>query len=182
MDLAPWRRGRAGTAIGRAVHGVLQLVDLTSADGLTELARGQAVAEGVSAHAAEVERLVRVALAAPIVRDAVATGRYWRELYVGTPVGSRTLEGFIDLLVEGPDGLVVVDYKTDAATSEAEIAAAVERYRLQAASYAVAVEGVLARPVTRAVFLFLRAPGGVEREIRDLAAAKAEVEAILTNG
>ncbi len=181
LDLPPWRRGRAGTAIGRAVHGVLQLIDLTTGEGLADLARGQAVAEGVTAHAPEIERLVRVALAAPIVREAVASGRYWRELYVGTPVGSHTLEGFIDLLVEGPDGLVVVDYKTDAATTAAEIDAAVEHYRLQAASYAVAVEGVLGRPVTRAVFLFLRAPATVEREIGDLAAAKAEVEAILTS-
>jgi len=179
LDLPPWRRGRAGTAIGRAVHGVLQLVDLATADGLTELAHVQAVAEGVSSHAAEIERLARVAIGSPIVRDAVASGRYWRELYVGTAVGQRTLEGFIDLLVEAPDGLVVVDYKTDAATTDAEIDAAVDRYRLQAASYAVAVEGAVGRPVTRGVFLFLRAAGAVEREIGDLAAAKAEVEAVL---
>ena len=31
----------------------------------------------------------------------------------GRPVGGRVLEGFVDLLVDGPDGLEVVDYKTD---------------------------------------------------------------------
>ena len=31
-DEAPWRRGRAATALGRAVHGVLQLVDLHRVD------------------------------------------------------------------------------------------------------------------------------------------------------
>ncbi|HEY5153445.1 MAG TPA: PD-(D/E)XK nuclease family protein, partial [Acidimicrobiales bacterium] len=144
--------------------------------------RSQAVAEGVSSHAGEIERLARVAVEAPIVREAVSRGRYWRELYVGTPVGDRTLEGFIDLLVEGPDGLTVVDYKTDAATTDAEIDAAVARYRLQAAAYAVAVEGALGRPVTRCVFLFLRAAGSPAREIRDLAGAKAEVESVLASG
>ena len=38
--------------------------------------------------------------------------------------------------VELPNGLVVVDYKTDRATSESEIGNAVDRYRLQAAAYA----------------------------------------------
>ena len=181
LDGAPWRRGRAGTAIGRAVHAVLQLVDLADAEGVGELARVQAVAEGVTGHVEEIERLARVAIGAPIVREAVASGRYWRELYVGTPVGPRTLEGFIDLLVETPDGLVVVDYKTDAASDDTEVEAAVARYRVQAASYAVAVEGVLGRPVARAVFLFLRAGGRVEREVGDLDTAKAEVEAILAS-
>ena len=60
---------------------------------------------------------------------------------------------------------MVVDYKTDAAADEADIDASMDRYRLQAAAYAVAVEGVLGRPVTRAVLLFLRATGDVERQI-----------------
>ena len=179
-DTAPWRRGRAGTAVGRAVHGVLQLVDLATGDGLSELAQVQAVAEGVATHAEEIERLARVAINSPIVRAAATSGRYWRELYVGTPIGERTLEGFIDLLVETPDGLVVVDYKTDAATTDAEIDAAVIRYRLQAASYAVAVEGAIGRPVVGCVFLFLRSGGEVEHPLDDLAAATAEVGRVLT--
>ena len=173
-------RGRAGTAVGRAVHGVLQLVDLATGDGLSELAHVQAVAEGVATHAEEIERLARVAINSPIVRAAATSGRYWRELYVGTPIGERTLEGFIDLLVETPDGLVVVDYKTDAATTDAEIDAAVIRYRLQAASYAVAVEGAIGRPVVGCVFLFLRSGGEVEHPLDDLAAATAEVGRVLT--
>ena len=37
------------------------------------------------------------------------------------------------------DGLTVIDYKTDAAPTDADVDSAVARYRLQAASYAVAV-------------------------------------------
>ncbi|HEV2310306.1 MAG TPA: 3'-5' exonuclease, partial [Acidimicrobiia bacterium] len=43
----PWRRGRAGTAIGRAVHAVLQSVDLATGADLDVIARAQAFAEGV---------------------------------------------------------------------------------------------------------------------------------------
>ena len=178
-DQPPWRRGRAGTAIGRAVHGVLQVVDLGTGDGLTASARSQAAAEGVASRADEIERLVRAALASPVVGQAVEGGRYWRELYVGVPLGGRVLEGFVDLLVDGPDGLTVVDYKTDAAPGPAEIDAAVARYRLQGASYAVAVEQALGRPVSRCVFLFLRPDGAIERELTDLAGATAEVRAVL---
>jgi ATP-dependent helicase/nuclease subunit A len=179
LDQPPWRRGRAGTAIGRAVHGVLQVIDLATGDGLAAAARAQAAAEGVAGRAGEVERLARAALEAEVVRRAVAGGRYWRELYVGAPLGSRVLEGFVDLLVEGADGLTVVDYKTDAAPTTADIDAAATRYRLQGASYAVAIEQALGRPVTRCVFLFLRPDGAVEREVADLAAAAAEVRAVL---
>ena len=39
-----------------------------------------------------------------------------------------------------PDGLVVVDYKTDAWRDDADLDAKVARYRLQGASYALALE------------------------------------------
>ena len=151
------RRGRAGTAVGRAVHAVLQVVDLATGAQLADLSRAQAAAEGVADRAGEIERLARSALDAEVVRSAVAGGRFWRELYVGAPVGDRVLEGFVDLLIEEPDGLTVVDYKTDAARTEGDLDRAVGRYRLQAAAYAVAVEQVLGRPVERGVLLFLRA-------------------------
>jgi ATP-dependent exoDNAse (exonuclease V) beta subunit len=178
----PWQRGRAGTAIGRAVHAVLQAVDLSAPDAgpapLAALSRVQATAEGVPERHGEVERLVRVALDAPIVRTAASGARHWRELYVGTPLGDRVIEGFVDLLVEEDDGLIVVDYKTDAARADDEIDAALGRYRLQGATYAVALETRLGRPVRRCVFLFLRARGpAVEREVSDLPAAVAEVRA-----
>ena len=41
----PWRRGRGGTSLGRAVHAVLQTVDLATGRGLDETATAQATAE-----------------------------------------------------------------------------------------------------------------------------------------
>jgi len=170
-----WRKGRGGTAVGRAVHAVLQSVDLATGEGIVELARAQAVAEGVTHRAGDIEAMVRSALDSVEVRRAVAGRRYWRELYVGVPVGKRVLEGFVDLLIEGADGLEVIDYKTDQARTDEELGAAMGRYRLQGAAYAVAVEAATTRPVSRCTFLFLSPDGAVARELGDLEVAKAQV-------
>ena len=171
-DEPPWRRGRAGTAIGRAVHAVLQTIDLATGDGASSLAAAQAAAEGVPDLATVIEQRVRSVLESPSVKAAVATGRYWREVFVAVPVGERVLEGFIDLLYEDADGeLVVVDYKTDGVRNEVDADEAVGRYRLQAAAYALAVSRSLARPVSRCVFVFANPTRWFERELNDLADA-----------
>jgi ATP-dependent helicase/nuclease subunit A len=174
---AVFRRGRAGTSVGRAVHAVLQTVDLATGDGLTRLATAQAAAEGVPALAGDVERLARAALGSDPVREALAAGRYWREAFVSAEHEGVLVEGFIDLLYETPAGLVIVDYKTDSVRDDAEIAAAMDGYRLQGATYAYALQRNLGRPVAGCRFLFLR--GGEPRVIAvdDLPGAVAEVQA-----
>ncbi|HZP29704.1 MAG TPA: UvrD-helicase domain-containing protein [Acidimicrobiia bacterium] len=186
-DRPAWRRGRAGTAVGRAVHAVLQTVALSSGAGLGPTARAQALAEGVPEREGEIRRLAESALAAPVVRAAVEGGwRAWREVPVATEVGGVLLEGFVDLLVEQPDGdLVVVDWKTDGVRAPdggggEELDAALARYSVQGAAYALALESVLGRRVARCVFVFARAPGGaVEREVVDLGARIDAVRAEL---
>lgn len=172
----PWRRGRAGTAVGRAVHAVLQSIDLETGAGLDATARAQALAEGVADREGEVRDLVASVLATPLVREAVTQGwDSWRELPVAAEVGGILVEGFIDLLVRSPDGLVVVDYKTDVVASDADVGAAVRRYALQGAAYAVALEAALGEPVIRCVFVFARLPRAAEQQIPDLGAATAAV-------
>lgn len=156
---APWRRGRAGTAIGRAVHAVLQTIDHATLEGLHDAARAQSAAEGVPDRAREIADLVRTACASQPVRDALASGRSWRELYVATPIetgeGTVLVEGFVDLLYRTADGYSVVDYKTDAVRGEADIDRAMEGYRLQGAAYALALEAQLDAPVTRFECVFV---------------------------
>ena len=181
-DLPPWRRGRAGTAIGRATHGVLQLVDLDSPDrtDLDNAVAAQAAAESLGSRgAAEVGRLVRRALESGAVHEALAADRYWRELYAAVEIDDILIDGFIDLLYELPNGnLVVVDYKTDSLQAGEAVDAAVERYRLQAASYALILQESLGRRVERAVLLFLQP--GEEREIPELSAAIDQVRSVLS--
>ena len=151
----PWRRGRAGTSVGRAVHAVLQSIDLAAGEGVEHRARAQAVAEGVPDREEEIVRLARVAVDSDIVRRAVASKRIWREVPVAAPVGDGSLHGFIDLLFEEEDGLVVVDYKTDSVT-EAQFPEVTQRYRLQGGAYAHAVAQITGRPVKEMVFLYLQ--------------------------
>ena len=115
LDLPPWLKGRYGSAVGRAVHGVLQTIDLVTGEGLEATLAAQCEAEAVLERAGDVRRLVEAALGSPSVHEAAAH-RYWREVYVCAPVGDRLLEGYIDLLYRVPEGLVVVDYKTSASS------------------------------------------------------------------
>jgi ATP-dependent exoDNAse (exonuclease V) beta subunit len=119
--------------------------------------------------------LARSVLEAPTIQRA-AESTSWREVPVAAVIEGTTVEGFIDLLVADGDDLVVVDYKTDTARSDAEIDAAVARYRPQGAAYALALEHVLGRPVSRCVFVFARSKGpAVEREVEGLQALVDEV-------
>ena len=113
----PWRRGRAGTSVGRAVHAVLQAIDLASGADIDDRARAQAAAEGIPEREDEIGRLARTAVESDVVKRAVASGRFWREVPVAAAVGGGSLHGFIDLLFEEEDGLVVVDYKTDSVSA-----------------------------------------------------------------
>ena len=184
LELPPWNKGRYGTAIGRAVHAVLQTVDLATGAGLADLAAAQAAAEGVLGFEATIAELVQSALDSPTVRAACAA-EYWRETYVAVPVEGLTLEGYVDLVYRdaGPaGGLVVVDYKTDAIADDAMLDARLAHYRVQGAAYAIAVaRGHRARAVDRCVFVFLRARRRSARSRSrgdELAAAIAEVRAL----
>jgi ATP-dependent exoDNAse (exonuclease V) beta subunit len=178
-DDRSWRRGRAGTAIGRAVHGTLQLVDFADLSGLDAIARSQAEAEGVDDATDTVIKLARSGAEAPVIRD-LTSRRHWREMYVASPIGDSVVEGYVDLLADdGSGGLVVLDYKTDTVHDDVAVKERTERYRLQAATYALAVEAVTGLPVTRASFLFLGSSGAIEASVDDLEAAKAEARAVL---
>ena len=170
----PWRRGRAGTSIGRAVHAVLQVVDLRTGNGLEDIAKAQAAAEGVPGRADDIARLVRRALDSPLVKRALESGRWWRETPVAGPVGDGIVEGFIDLLFKEEDGFVIVDYKTDALGSDDEIERAMARYRLQGGGYALALSRATGATVKEVSFLFLEPSR--EETVEDLSSAMKDAE------
>jgi ATP-dependent helicase/nuclease subunit A len=168
------RKGRAGSSIGRAVHATLEFIDFDDPSNLRELVDRQCDLESIPEHGGTVAALVTSALGS----DAVALGREhmtYRELYVGAPLGGVMVEGYIDLLIRTPDGLVIVDYKTDTASSPAALDAKVAAYELQGASYAVALETTTGLPVIDCRFVFCMNGDAVERSVDDLDAAKDRV-------
>jgi hypothetical protein len=172
LELPPWNKGRYGTAIGRAVHGVLQTVDLATGRGLDDAVAAQVLAEGVAEHGEIVAQLVRAALGSAAVQRA-ASRPHWRETYVGTVIGERVLEGFIDLIYRD-DRLVIVDYKTDTVPAVA-LERRVAFYRPQMAAYAAALQAATQEPVTRCVLVFLSPGGAVERTVEGIKEAAALV-------
>ena len=173
---------RGGTALGRAVHAVLQTVELGGRDdveAIASAARVRAAVENVDTD--EVVARVRAALASPVVVEAASATRRWREVYVSAPVAgagsSVLLEGYIDLLFEDERGeLVVVDYKTDRFSDDTAA-----HYAVQLAAYAVALEATGQR-VGRAVLVFTSHDGPVEHVVADLPAAMARARAVLAGG
>jgi ATP-dependent exoDNAse (exonuclease V) beta subunit len=181
LDLPPWLKGRYGTAVGRAVHGVLQTIDLATGAGLEEALSAQCEAEAVPTRVDDVRKLVVDALGSASVVEA-ATSPHWREVYACTPLDGRLLEGYIDLLYRGPDGLVVVDHKTAATSDPQELDRRVEGYRIQGASYALIVAATTAERVVRVTFLFLTPDGPVERNLSDLDGAVEDVRLLVNSG
>jgi ATP-dependent helicase/nuclease subunit B len=179
LELPPWRKGRYGTAIGRAVHGVLQTVELATGLGFSDAVAAQTLVEGVVPATELVAALASSALAAPVVRRAAARP-HWRESYVATVVGDRVLDGVVDLLYRDDDGLVLVDCKTDAGPATT-LPARVECYRPQLAAYAAAVQAATGEPVVRCVLLFLSPDGADALVVPGIPAAVAEIrQAVLT--
>jgi len=178
LDLPPWNKGRYGTAVGRAVHAVLQTVDLATGEGLIETAAAQAAAEGIIGREDVISDLVTSAINSRVVAEA-CRHTFWRETYVAAPVDGITIEGYVDLLYRRDDGLVVVDYKTDAVLDEADLEAKVERYALQGATYALAVETAVGQPVAEMVFLFLTRGEAHVKSVPDLDQRMSEVRRVV---
>jgi ATP-dependent helicase/nuclease subunit A len=163
VELPPWQRGRYGTSIGRAVHGVLQFCDLSTGADIDNLARAQCAAEGVIGLEQQVAALARSALEVPIVQSVVAGAEHWRELFVAAPIGDRVLEGYVDLLVRTADGLVIVDYKTDQWSGPMQSTERVGRYRLQLAAYGAALSTTLDEPVVGGILVRCSPKGAADQ-------------------
>jgi ATP-dependent helicase/nuclease subunit A len=148
---------------------------------MDEALSAQCEAEAVPDRINDVRKLVVDALGSPSVREA-ATCPHWREVYACAPLEDRLLEGYIDLLYRGPDGLVVVDHKTAATSDPDELDRRVQGYRIQGASYALTIRATTAEPVVRVTFLFLTPDGAIERHLSDLDAAVADVHQLVSAG
>ena len=154
-EYQPSRRGRGGAPLGRAVHAVLQTINLETGDDIENTARAQATAEGIPQMHSRIVELAWTAVNSDIVRRAISSGNYWREAHIAAPIGEGVLEGFIDLLFEEDGEFVIVDYKTDNINANAADYIANNRYREQAGSYALITEKVTQKRVKEVVFLFL---------------------------
>ena len=184
FDGEPGRFGRGAAERGRAVHGLLQHISLTSwtDDDIDRMAGQMADSHGVPELKDEIAIFARGALTTDVLQAAAraaARGRAWREVSIAAPVDDAegALEGQIDLLFEDYNGdLIVVDYKTDRVPGD-DMAEASEPYLLQMGAYAWAVERLTGKRVKRAVLVFTRLASTdqpAEYPVPDLEILKAE--------
>jgi ATP-dependent exoDNAse (exonuclease V) beta subunit len=151
--------------VGDALHRTMELVSLPGAEDLEQVARAVCQEADVTEHLDEVLAMARICLASEVVQRALRSGRWWREVAFvvpGTPSpangdGGRASSeagyttGRVDLVFRDGGGIVVVDYKTDAAG-----AAAVEGHAGQAETYGRGVEAATGFEVSDVVLVFAR--------------------------
>jgi ATP-dependent helicase/nuclease subunit A len=157
------RSSSQGAAIGTATHRVLELVNLKNpqVDEVQSLARLACAEQEIPELQANIEGRVWSALHDDALQSIIdPDARTLSEVYVVVQDGEHFLEGYIDLLVDsGPEVLAILDYKTDKASSDAEIEAKKVRYTPQLAAYARAVEQITGRTPSSTDLVFAR-PGG----------------------
>ena len=91
--------------------------------------------------------------------------------------GSGTiLEGFVDLLIESPEGIEIVDWKTDDIPA-ADVPSRLREYELQAGLYVLGIETAVRRPVARLTYVF--AAAGVEQSPGDPAVLATQAREML---
>lgn len=151
--------GRGADSFGKAVHAVLQSVDLAKRENsemLRKLAESQAGNFGVhkSKELDEICQLSKMALASKTVLEA-SQKKHWKEVYVAAPIAEEKLiYGYIDLIFQDANGhLAIIDYKT--AANAATFQNSIDKYQKQLAAYALAVEKSTGILVSRCILIVL---------------------------
>ena len=118
-DRMPEAAANRSIRLGVAFHEAMERVDLFASNGLANLAREVATRNCLDPGSIRLlEAMMRVSLSSELLQQArAAVGcnrRVFRELPFVRPLDSAAIEeGKIDLLFEGEEGWVLVDYKTD---------------------------------------------------------------------
>jgi ATP-dependent helicase/nuclease subunit A len=105
-------------------------------------------------------RAAGAALGLPLFARAQTAKQVWRELRFFFPDGADLVEGVCDLVFQEQEGLVVVDYKTDAITADQALAQAAH-HAPQLQLYGRGLAQALACPVRERLVVFTALPRAV---------------------
>ena len=168
-------RGLLPAERGTATHLVLQYLDFGNRDVAAQVAalRARNLLTAQQAEVVDIPALERF-LASPIAKEIREGTNVLREYrftllmdareYDGAASGGDAilLQGVMDCCFETPEGVTVVDFKTDHVYTDAEVEQRSAHYRPQLTAYSKALEQVLEKPVCRRVLCFLNAGKAVE--------------------
>jgi ATP-dependent helicase/nuclease subunit A len=133
----------------------MERIDLVPREEIPALARDAAEEEGDPTLATDILSLAGKALASPLFERIRRAKRVMREVPFSWSEEGKVYEGVIDLIFEEPDGLVIVDYKTDRVTPS-DLPAKAEHYRPQIGLYGRAVEALTKKKVKERLLFFVR--------------------------
>ncbi|MCB0998987.1 MAG: UvrD-helicase domain-containing protein [Acidimicrobiales bacterium] len=162
----PDQIGRYGTRVGRAVHGVVQVLPLDGSaplDGpsveslVVAQCRAEEVPERFVPYVAQLVRSIATGEAFARMRAAATVGTVRREMYVGGEVDGEGVYGIVDAIWMEDGRFVVVDFKTDHVLESPAVLA--ERYRPQLAAYAGALRAATGREVAETLLCVARPDG-----------------------
>ncbi len=163
------KHGLTGAERGTAMHLVMQFLPLDTPavpETVTDFAVSLAARRLLTAEQAaalDIQALTRF-LASPLAERVRSAPRVWREyrftlltdagIYDAAAAGEEMLlQGVADCVFETPEGLTVVDFKTDRVTVD-EVLQRAETYRAQLDAYAGALSRILEKPVTERILYF----------------------------
>lgn len=167
-------KGLTAAQRGTAVHAAMQYIDFTAPDA------GEAIAalvadkrltaeQGAAIDPGEIDAFLR----SPLAEEIRSAAQVWREytfsllmpgedcLGPGAAGEEVLLQGVVDCFFDTPEGLVVVDFKTDR-VSGMEQKLRTEHYRSQVAAYSAALTRIFGRPVARQVLYYFHTGTAVE--------------------
>ena len=170
-DFAKKDKPLTGTEKGIATHLVLQYMDFAKGGSREEIEREvqRLCARGFlsrrEAEAVDVAAVARL-FASDLGKRMRSCPQVLREFkfsllcdaaeIYGAAAGEQLLlQGVVDCCLDEPDGLVIIDYKTDRVRTAQEIAERGKRYRGQILSYARAMERIQGKKVKQCLLYFI---------------------------
>jgi ATP-dependent helicase/nuclease subunit A len=155
-----WRAGATAKALGTAFHRIMHQVQLQGDPLIDAIVEAAAVDQEIPQQAATLKDWVTRALASPLLERARRARRLWREVPFCIDHAGAVTEGYIDLLFEEPDGLVLVDYKTED-VQPLFVSSTADSHRPQLEIYREAIRQFAGRNPKEVALYFVR-PGMVQ--------------------
>jgi ATP-dependent helicase/nuclease subunit A len=144
-----------GAAFGRLVHTILERMEWTRIEFLTEVASRAAREEGAGAKAErDAVAMVKRTLASDLMRRVISSDRHYKEVPFAFEEEGAVVEGIIDVLFEEDGRIGVVDFKTDR-VPESRLGQRIETYRDQVETYRRAVTAACGKPPEEVILFFL---------------------------
>ncbi|MFW6108203.1 MAG: UvrD-helicase domain-containing protein [bacterium] len=164
-----------GRRVGSVVHRCLEQLGAGAAEDVGSLVDAEARRAALSPESKlRASELVRGALESRLMERARAAEACYHEVPFALEVGGTVLSGAMDLVLVEPEGVAVVDFKTDAVSGAAAAEARAATYRPQMLAYALAASRLLCAPVTEVVICFVSSGREVALPISEALLREAE--------